>query len=67
MLHANGTPGDLLLEQVEHPNLKTTSEYTHFRWCVSSANGAGSGAVLAGGWSQWSQLSGYSEHTTCHV
>src|ERR1022692_2270765 len=23
-------------------------------------------AVLAGGWSQWSQISGFSEHRTCH-
>ena len=30
MLQANGMPGDLLLEQVGHSNLKTTSGYTHF-------------------------------------
>ena len=28
-LQANGMPGDLLLEQVGHWNLKTTSGYTH--------------------------------------
>jgi integrase len=30
MLQANAMPGDLLLEQVGHSNLKTTSGYTHF-------------------------------------
>ena len=30
MLQANGMPGDLLLEQIGHSNLKTTSGYTHF-------------------------------------
>ena len=30
MLQANGMPGDLLLEQVGHSDLKTTSGYTHF-------------------------------------
>src|ERR1700722_18069629 len=34
---------------------------------ISSANGAGSRTVLAGGWSQWSQVSGFSEHRTCDV
>ncbi len=29
-LQANGMPGDLLLEQVGHSNLKTTSGYKHF-------------------------------------
>jgi len=30
MLQGNGMPGDLLLEQIGHSNLKTTSGYTHF-------------------------------------
>ena len=34
---------------------------------ISSANGAGSRTILTGGWSQWSQVSGFTEHRTCDV
>src|SRR5208337_3149206 len=47
--------------------LKATSGIQALRGCVSSASGADSRTVLAGGWSQCSQISGFSQHRTCHV
>ena len=61
MLQANGMPGDLLPEQVQHSNL------THFDDAFRQRMARAQGLFLEGGWSPWSEGSGFSEYRTCHV
>ena len=60
MLQANGMPGDLLLEQVRHSNLKTTSGYTHFNDAFPQRMARVQGLFSQEDGPKWSQVCGFS-------